>query len=167
MKNRRDLSKLGVVLNTFAYDIIKTKKILFIFMQLTKATHYAVSSLLTMAGQSSGEVFQVKDLADKEGISREFLAKIFQTLAKKGILVSMRGNRGGFKLARAAHQISLLDVLEALEGPVKSHDCQKSDYCHRTPCSSFHKLLVDLNKNRRDVLIKTSLASLVASDHLV
>lgn len=136
-------------------------------MQLTKATEYAISSLLRMAKGGKDDIFLVRDIASEEGISREFLAKIFQVLAKKGVLNSKRGNRGGFCLAKPAHQISLRDVLEALDGPLKRHECARSEFCHRSPCSSFHKLLGDMHHRMEGMLDNTSIASLVAGDNFV
>jgi Rrf2 family protein len=63
------------------------------------------------------------EIAQERDISKSFLAKILQTLAKAGIVQSTRGKKGGVRLAKKAAEISLLDVVEAMEGTVAMNMC--------------------------------------------
>ena len=102
-------------------------------LKLTKKADYgliAMRHLAEHAGSSSA-----KDLADAYGIPQEALAKILQRLAKAGLLRSMHGTRGGYMLARDSRQISALQVISAIDGPLfmtscfSNRDCEQTDRC--------------------------------------
>lgn len=96
-----------------------------------------------------------------ESIPKSFLAKIFQDLAKGGLLRSQRGAGGGFALARPADQITVLEVIEAIDGPIalqrcltEEPECQRMDEC--ALCSLFSQAQDRL----KEVFAQTSLAEL-------
>jgi Rrf2 family transcriptional regulator, iron-sulfur cluster assembly transcription factor len=82
-------------------------------MLLTKASEYALLSIFCISGKS--EPIDVDTMASTIGISKSFLAKILQKLTKSGILKSYKGVKGGFVLARPISQISVLDIIRAVE----------------------------------------------------
>lgn len=92
-------------------------------IRLSQAGEYAIRGILFMASQPYGKVILAKDVAEARGIPKPFLAKIFQNLSKSGILRSHRGSGGGFSLAKPAKEISLLDVIEAIEGIIVLNNC--------------------------------------------
>ena len=67
----------------------------------------------------------VRDLAELQGVPQEYLAKVFTKLAKARLVVATEGVRGGFKLARPADEISVLDIVTAIDGPKKIFDCRE------------------------------------------
>ena len=81
-------------------------------MRLTKAADYGARGAIHLAKRPEGTVVLVSDIATAEGLPESYLAKIFQDLAKEGIVRSHRGARGGFSLARPAGEITLRDVIE-------------------------------------------------------
>ena len=83
-------------------------------MLMTKASEYALLSLIALA--KAQKPLDADTLSRELDISRSFLAKILQSLARKGILKSFKGVNGGFELARKASDITLLNVMEAAEG---------------------------------------------------
>lgn len=115
-----------------------------------------------------------RDLAEIQGVPAAFMAKIFPKLEKAGIVEASGGIRGGYRLARAPEDISVLDVVDAVEGQKALFDCHEV----RGRCPLFenkpprwasqglcgiHAVMLRAEKVLRDELAKTSLASLSAS----
>lgn len=101
-------------------------------MQLTQATDYALRTILCLAGLAPGEVLSAQEIAGKEEIPLRFLFKIMRPLVKNGIVKSFRGTAGGFALARPPATITLLDVVEVVEGPIRLNRCLIDEkYCTR------------------------------------
>ena len=92
-------------------------------MRLTKAGDYAMRGLIYLARQPQGNVVLVSEIAQAMHVPESFLAKIFQSLAKVGLVRSHRGYRGGYSLNRPADAITLLEVVECVEGPIILNDC--------------------------------------------
>jgi len=98
-------------------------------MLLTKASEYALLSLVMMSRQEKPE--DVDTLSKRLGISRSFLAKILQALAREKILISYKGAKGGFALNKPPSEISMKHVIEVVEKkPVTVFECSPStDHC--------------------------------------
>lgn len=80
---------------------------------------YGAQALIEMAVRKDEGVLQIKDLSEKCGIPKTYLEQLFNRLRKAGIISSLRGNKGGYILAKEASEISLLEIMEALEGEVE------------------------------------------------
>ncbi len=85
-------------------------------MQLTRGTDYAIRVLVHLAGLPPGSRASQDRLANATAVPSQFLGKILQTLARAGLIVSFRGAQGGFELARLPQDVTLLDVVEAMQG---------------------------------------------------
>ena len=92
-------------------------------MQFNQATDYAFRVVLHLAALPHGAIVNGQTLADKERIPQRFLHKIMRTLTAAGIIRSHRGAEGGFALGKQAQDISLLTVIQAMEGPVMIQRC--------------------------------------------
>jgi len=86
---------------------------------LTRASTYAIHAIAYMAEQANPRPVASHDIARARGIPERFLLKVLKPLADRKILVSMKGPNGGYRLARTPTQISLLDVIEAVDGPIR------------------------------------------------
>ena len=86
-------------------------------MRLTRESEYALLGLAFVASRRSGAVVRLAEIATARRLPQTFLAKTCQKLARHGLLVSHRGPGRGYELARQPDQISLREVLEAIEGP--------------------------------------------------
>jgi len=109
-------------------------------MQVNRSTDYAIRAMTFLAAQSEDAVFMVNEIASNQGVPPKFLARLLQLLQKAGLVESLRGMRGGFKLAQPATAITILHVLEAVEGPVTISLCltapQACDQAVRCPSIS-------------------------------
>jgi Rrf2 family protein len=92
-------------------------------IRLTRAGDYAIRGMLYLAEQPEGRITPINEIAEKRDIPKGFLSKIFQTLSKAGLVRSAQGNTGGFLLGKAKGDISLRDIVEAVEGSVFLNRC--------------------------------------------
>jgi len=116
-------------------------------MQLTQATDYSFRVVLYLASLEPDVVVTAKDIADHEEIPMRYLLKTLRSLVKAGILHSFRGPEGGYALAKKPHEISLLDVVEAVEGPIAINRCfVQADYCtkHWSHMCPVHQALGEI-----------------------
>ena len=86
-------------------------------------SRYGLRALIELARSSEGKPVSLSELADKQDISKKYLESIFRMLQKKGIIRSSRGASGGYSLARDPENVILLEILEAVEGPIHLLDC--------------------------------------------
>jgi Rrf2 family protein len=92
-------------------------------MRLNQATDYAIRAILYLSGLPFGQVVEAKLIAEEEHIPIRFLLKILRLLTKEGLVNSHRGINGGYSLARSPSEITLLDVVRAIEGPIAINRC--------------------------------------------
>jgi Rrf2 family protein len=103
------------------------------------------------------------------GASEAHLSKVLQDLARGGLVHSTRGPKGGFSLAKAAEEVSLLEVYEAIEGPIQSGSCvslHRPSFCLGEKCI-LGDLVSDITKQFRDYLSGALLGSLAGALDMV
>jgi Rrf2 family protein len=128
-------------------------------LRISDAATMALHTLALMSVDPN-MVYTTKSIARKLAISGAHLAKVFQRLAKAGLVESERGPRGGFRLGRPADDISLLEVYEAIEGPFEPRDCLMSERtCGGAGCM-FGDLLGGMNRTFREYMEGKRLAEL-------
>jgi len=99
-------------------------------MQITRQADYAVRAVLFLTNlDNKNERVATSSIAEKQHIPPSFLAKIISQLSVAGILHTARGAHGGVTLARDAADISLLDVVEAIDGPIQLNECIDKGLC--------------------------------------
>ncbi|MDD4600624.1 HTH-type transcriptional repressor NsrR [bioreactor metagenome] len=128
-------------------------------MQLNVATDYAFRLVLNLAMLSEGEIVNGHAIADQEKIPPRFLLKIVRFLTKAGIVRSYRGVDGGYSLGKPAVGISLLDVINAMEGPIAIHRCLKDgEDCNKTEghLCPVHQALAVIQSQMVDGLSKVN-----------
>ncbi|MBK9169898.1 MAG: Rrf2 family transcriptional regulator [Bryobacterales bacterium] len=121
-------------------------------LKLTKKADYGLIALRHLAAHAPTGSASAKEIADSYRIPLPLLAKILQKLTKTGLLQSIPGTNGGYRLARPAHHISTLEVVRAIDGPIiltscfTAHgECDQSDHCTvREPLRKVHEGIVDL-----------------------
>jgi Rrf2 family protein len=93
-------------------------------MEISKASAVAIHGLAYIADAPDQAPLDVKEIADGLGMPQGYLAKTLQTLSRNQLVYSRRGPRGGYQLARKPRDISLLDIIEAIEGPAPTRRCE-------------------------------------------
>jgi Rrf2 family protein len=108
-------------------------------MELTRKGEYAIRGIVYLAKQPQGKVILVSEVAEATDVPQTFLAKIFQSFAKLGLVNSFRGTGGGFLLGRPAAKITLRQVVEAVEGPIIPNRCLSgNDTCEMEGDCTVH-----------------------------
>jgi Rrf2 family protein len=104
-------------------------------MQITRQADYAVRAIMYLAQMGSDKKAATSQIAEDQDIPLSFLAKIIAQLSVAGLLQTMRGARGGVALARDPDEISLLEVVEAIDGPIQLNECVNGVYqCTLSDC---------------------------------
>ena len=124
-------------------------------MQITRQADYALRAVRFLARLSPGEKASTSAIASGENIPPSFLAKIISQLSIAGILRTARGAHGGVYLSRPSAEISMLDVVEAIDGPIIFNECTVnpkicafSSYCvlHDIWCETRDELIHKLKQ---------------------
>jgi Rrf2 family protein len=130
-------------------------------MRVSAKVDYALRALLELAAAPPGPV-KGERLATAQEIPPKFLENILTELRRAEIVASQRGVDGGYRLAKPASEISVADVVRALEGPIASVRGVRPDEIEYTgPARSLQPLWVELRASMREVLEGTTLADLV------
>jgi len=116
-------------------------------MNLNQATDYAFRAILHLANQPKGAMVEAQSIAQNQVIPMRFLLKIMPALIKVGIVGSRRGVGGGYYMAKVPSDITFLDVIEAIEGPVIVNRCLADErYCSKkaVPTCQVHRAFADI-----------------------
>ena len=124
--------------------------------RLSRAAEYAIRGILYLSMRyQENRVIHIDEISKAQNIPSAYLAKLFQELAKKGFIKSFKGQQGGFILTRHPSTISLLDIIEAMEGPVYLNYCLiYSGYCEREKMCPVHDVWVNAQKLLVDYLAR-------------
>ncbi|AGL02455.1 RrF2 family transcriptional regulator [Desulfoscipio gibsoniae] len=118
-------------------------------MRLNQATDYAFRAVLYLSSLPKGQVIEARVIAENEKIPIRFMLKILRLLTQAGIVESYRGVGGGYALAKVPGEITLKDVVEAVEGPVRINRCLIApEECNKrnTAKCSIHKALYSIQQ---------------------
>lgn len=128
-------------------------------VHLSEAASIAIHSMVLIA--KSEVMVNVQSIAEKTGSSRHHVAKILQRLSKEGFISSLRGPHGGFQLKKAAIEITLLEIYEAIEGTLNIPKCV-ADH-HICP---FNKCLMDNVAQKMTIQFRDYLQSQTVQSYL-
>jgi len=135
-------------------------------MTLSKRGNYVVLSALCLAwAYETGEYRKIREVVATMKVPQTFASQILAELVKTGIATSKAGKDGGYRLTRSPEEITMLEVIEAGEGPLKAERCALQD----GPCTwdfvcPLHWIWGDSITAFRDTLANVTLATLVAND---
>jgi len=131
-------------------------------MHISKSAGYAVHGLVYLVTRKSGEPVQISEIAEYQDVSRTYLAKIFQQLSTARLIIGQRGITGGYIMAKAPSDITLLDVVEAVDGPViKRHCCLGVMGCEIKPECVVLDTFLEANNRFADYLRGVTLDSIL------
>ena len=131
-------------------------------MNISTKGRYAVRAMLDLALQPTGEPTLIKDISKRQEISDLYLEQLFNRLKTAGLLRSIRGPKGGFMLNKPAVEIKLIDILEAMEGPIAPVDCvDNATLCTRADSCVTRDVWAEMKKVMVEMLESTTLEDLV------
>ncbi len=127
----------------------------------SRQCEYALQAVLYLALKPRGASTSIKELTDRLGVPYHFLAKILQSLAIKGLLVSQKGPSGGFQLAQPAEKITLFQIVEAVDGVAFTSSCLLgfSECSGKNPCAVHDQWSV-LRTSLSDTLTHKSISEM-------
>jgi Rrf2 family protein len=107
-------------------------------LRISRKIDYGLRAMIYLASIPQGAVVPFREVGRQMDVPEDFLAKILKTLVDQGLVRSTRGPHGGYALARPATDISFLDVIEAVEGPVALNVClDGEDACGHSTCCTM------------------------------
>lgn len=135
-------------------------------MELTRKGEYAIRGIVYLARLPQGKVALISEIAEGTGVPQTFLAKIFQNFAKIGLVNSFRGTGGGFLLGRPAAQITLREVVEAVEGPIMPNRCLMAEVgCEFNKTCLVHPVWREVQAKVVDILNSVTIEKLARDPH--
>ncbi len=130
---------------------------------IRRNTDYALRSLVLMAQGENNDSYMVTKLADETKVPEDFLRKTLQKLDKAGIIESKRGPKGGFHLSKDPAVISVLDIIEAVQGPLAINRClMKGTGCDHLGTCGVRKKLSDAQDVMINIFKSVTLSELAA-----
>lgn len=134
-------------------------------MRLTRAGEYAIRCALYLSIQGRGVLAKRRAIAGTMGIPGQFLGKIAQQLSQAGIIDIVQGAGGGYRLRVPPHELTLLDVVEAVIGEIVLNDCvAHPETCYRSPSCAVHVVWEKARAQLRETLRRARFSDLAAKD---
>ena len=130
-------------------------------MRLTTKGRYAVTAMLDLALHYKQGPITLADISRRQGISLSYLEQLFARLRKKGLVDSARGPGGGYRLSRKAGEISMIDVISAVDESVDATRCRGLKNCQGNQRCLTHELWEDLSRQIYEFLAHITLGELV------
>lgn len=130
-------------------------------MRLTTKGRFAVTALLDLALQHSSRPVTLAEISQRQEISLSYLEQLFAKLRQRGLVESVRGPGGGYCIARDTAQVSIAEIILAVDEPIDSTQCNGKENCHNDKKCMTHDLWVKLNDLIFDHLGAVTLKQLV------
>lgn len=139
-------------------------------MKYSKSTRYALYAAMQMAAADADEPVTVASVAERFHIPPGALAKVFRDLVRAGIAVGARGVGGGYRLARPAGDVTVLDVITIFDPPRREGHCLLDDVgtpdCNDTPDCRLRRLFDEVDEMARCTFASVTLETLTAPYHI-
>jgi Rrf2 family iron-sulfur cluster assembly transcriptional regulator len=130
-------------------------------MRLTTKGRYAVTAMLDLAIHATESPVPLADISQRQGISLSYLEQLFARLRRQGLVKSARGPGGGYRLNREADDITIVEVLNAIDEKIDATRCGGKGDCQDGQACLTHDLWADLSKQIADFLGGISLGELM------
>ena len=132
-------------------------------MKLSTRARYGTRALLDLAQNYGDQVIPIKDIARRQEISLSYLEHLIGPLVDARLIQSVRGAKGGLKLAKSPEAIKLSEVVSLLEGPIEPVECiHDPEKCDRSQFCATRDIWNDMGRAINEVLDQTTLADLVS-----
>lgn len=132
-------------------------------MRLTTKGRYAVTAMLDLSLNYGLGSITLADISDRQKISLSYLEQLFSRLRKQGLVSSVRGPGGGYQLSRAAADITIFDVISAVDENIDSTRCKGKADCHDGEQCLSHHLWQSLSDQIQDYLAGITLGQVITN----
>jgi Rrf2 family protein len=137
-----------------------------IIMRLTTKSRYGTRLILDLAIHGRGEPVRLSEISKRQGISLKYLEKLIRTLRKAGLVESVRGPYGGYKLSKAPGEVSVGEIVRVMEGGTDINDCamEKNSVCgvcNRAGACLLRHVWMETSKAMFDALDKFLIEDLI------
>lgn len=138
-------------------------------MRLTAKSEYGLLAMIYLASSAEEGPVSAREISEQQQIPAKFLEQLFVGLRKAGLVNAVRGARGGFALARTPDQINVLEIVEALEGPLVATVCEtdRGLTCGRGGACAASAVWNRATKALREVFESATLAELVTAQDAI
>lgn len=126
-------------------------------MRLTTKGRYAVTAMLDLSLHHDEGPITLADIAERQGISLSYLEQLFSRMRKRGLVFSVRGPGGGYSLARPTEEITIAEIITAVDESVDTTRCHGAHNCQNNELCLTHDLWEDLSTRIYDYLDQVSL----------
>jgi Rrf2 family iron-sulfur cluster assembly transcriptional regulator len=130
-------------------------------MRLTTKGRFAVTAMIDLALHSGDGPVTLAEISERQKISLSYLEQLFGKLRRQALVSSVRGPGGGYNLAKPSDQVSVADIIVAVDEPIDATQCGGKENCHDEHKCITHDLWVSLNERIFDYLRGVNLAQLV------
>ena len=131
-------------------------------MRLTTKGRFAVTAMIDLAMRNGEGPVTLANISDRQKSSLSYLEQLFGKLRRQGLVTSVRGPGGGYNLARPTPEVSVADIIVAVDEPIDATQCGGKENCKDEQKCITHDLWTDLNKHIFDYLGAVKLSELVA-----
>ena len=130
-------------------------------MRLTTKGRFAVTAMLDLALNEASKPVTLAGISERQHISLSYLEQLFSRLRKQGLVTSVRGPGGGYRLGKSADAISVASIIAAVDEQIDATQCGGNEDCHDEGRCMTHDLWASLNTKILDYLADVALADLV------
>ncbi|MEE9447131.1 MAG: Rrf2 family transcriptional regulator [Arenicellales bacterium] len=130
-------------------------------MRLTTKGRYAVTAMLDLALHEDSAAITLRNIAENQKISLSYLEQLFAKLRKQELVKGMRGPGGGYRLSRSADDISIAEIISAVDEPMQFTDCNGEENCKDGERCLSHTLWVQLTDQLENFLSNIYLGALM------
>lgn len=134
-------------------------------MKLSTQVRYGARAMLDLAVYYGKGPVLSRDIAERQEISLKYLDRILSSLKAAGLVKALRGAKGGYILNNPPAQVTVNQIMGALEGPLELVECvHNKNFCHRVNSCAMHDVWSELGKSMETMLKTTTLEDLVIKD---
>lgn len=131
-------------------------------MRLTTKGRFAVTAMIDLALNNHAGPVTLADISERQKISLSYLEQLFGKLRRRSLVTSVRGPGGGYNMANPLDQVSVADIILAVDEPIDATQCGGKENCKDDRKCITHDLWTDLNRHIFDYLAAVKLSELVA-----
>jgi Rrf2 family iron-sulfur cluster assembly transcriptional regulator len=131
-------------------------------MRLTTKGRFAVTAMIDLAMNNASGPVTLADISERQKISLSYLEQLFGKLRRRALVTSVRGPGGGYNLANPTDEVSVADIIVAVDEPIDATQCGGKENCKDDKKCITHDLWTDLNKHIFEYLRAVMLSELVA-----